>query len=115
MKCLQVLLFNTNYSISILFIYLHSINGSKYCDVLQIIQFRHTVKEFQVLLFNIIYGVVANELDSNILVSSNSCRVITFTFGLMPFENVWKPLPPPPGIVWIVPLVLFYDDDFGSK
>ena len=28
------------------------IKSSKYCNVIPIIQFRHTVKEFQILLFN---------------------------------------------------------------
>ena len=32
-------------------------NGSKYCYVIPIIQFRHTVKEFQVLLFNTNYFI----------------------------------------------------------
>ena len=49
-KWLQVLLYNTNYSIQLnSFIYLLS-NGSKYYDAIAMIQFKHTVKEFQVLL-----------------------------------------------------------------
>ena len=51
-KWLQVLLFNTNYSIQHnSFVFIQS-NGSKYCYVLTIIQFRHTIKGFQVLAFN---------------------------------------------------------------
>ena len=52
MKWLQVLLFNTNYSLQHnSFICIQS-NCFKYCYVLLIIQFRQTVKEFQILLFN---------------------------------------------------------------
>ena len=51
-KWLQVLLFNTNYSIRhYSFICIKS-NGSKNCYVMPIFQFMHTVKDFQVLLFN---------------------------------------------------------------
>ena len=57
MKWLQVLLFNTNYSISTLFIHLRKVNGSKYYYVLPIIQYRHTVKEFKLLLFNTNYSI----------------------------------------------------------
>ena len=49
-KWLQELLFNTNYSIeNYSYIWTQS-NGSKYFYVIPIIQFTHTVKEFQVLL-----------------------------------------------------------------
>ena len=33
------------------------VNGSKYCYVLPIIQFRYTIKELQILLFNINYSI----------------------------------------------------------
>ena len=45
-KKLQVLLFNNNYSISTLFIHLHTVDGFKYYYVMRIIQFRHTFKKF---------------------------------------------------------------------
>ena len=51
LQTVQVLLFNTNSIQHYLFILTHS-NGSKYDYVIAIFQFRHTVKEFQVLLFN---------------------------------------------------------------
>ena len=51
-KWLQVLLFNTNYSIQHYSFICTQPNGYKYCYVIPIIKFRRTVKEFQVLLFN---------------------------------------------------------------
>ena len=52
MKWLQVLIFNTDYSIQhYSFICIHS-NDSEYCYVIPIFQFRLKVIEFQVLLFN---------------------------------------------------------------
>ena len=46
------MLYNTNNSIQYYwFIYVRS-NGYKYCYVIQIIQFRHIVKDFQVFQFN---------------------------------------------------------------
>ena len=33
------------------------LNGSKYCYVISIIQFKHKIKKFQVLLFNINYSI----------------------------------------------------------
>ena len=38
--------------LSTLFIHLLTVNGSKYCYVIPIIQFRHTLKGFQVFLCN---------------------------------------------------------------
>ena len=50
MKWLQVLLFDINYSSEHnSFICTHS-NGSKYCYVIPIVQLRHTIKVFKVLL-----------------------------------------------------------------
>ena len=49
----EVLLFNTNYSIEYYSLIFTQSTNSKYCSVILIIQFRPTVKEFQVLLFNI--------------------------------------------------------------
>ena len=48
---LQVLVFNTNYSIQHNSFICKPTNDSE--NVIQIIQFKHTVKEFQELLFNI--------------------------------------------------------------
>ena len=43
------LLFNTGYSIQHDFFICTLSNGSKYCYIIPIISFRHTVKEFEVL------------------------------------------------------------------
>ena len=60
-KCLQVLLFNTNYSIQ------HYSFGSKYCYVILIIQFRYTVEEGDfprsVMVKVIDCGIVVNEFE----------------------------------------------------
>ena len=52
MKWLQVLLFNTNYSIEhYSFVYSQIVQSD--CYVIPIFQFRPAIKNFQVLLFNI--------------------------------------------------------------
>ena len=38
--------------------------------------------------------VMANMLESNIVVSFNSSHAIKFTFGLIPFKKIWAPLFP---------------------
>ena len=72
---LQVLLFNSNYSISTRFIRFHTINGSKYYYVIPLIQFWHTVKEFQVLLFNPSYSIQHYSLVSAHLNNFKYCYV----------------------------------------
>ena len=56
-KWLQVLLFNTNYSIQHYSFTCIQLNGSKYCYVIPIIQFRHTDIEFPILLFKTNYSI----------------------------------------------------------
>ena len=51
-KWLQVLLFNTNYSIERYSFICTQSNSSKYCYVIPIFKLSHTVKEFRVLLIN---------------------------------------------------------------
>ena len=51
-KWLQVLLFNTNYSIQHYSFICTFLNCSKYFYVIPILQFQHAVKEFQVLLLS---------------------------------------------------------------
>ena len=41
-------------------------------------------------------SVVADLLDSDIEVSSNSCRTMTFTFRQITLGKAWTPLSPPP-------------------
>ena len=48
----ELLIFITNYSFQYDSFICSESNGSKYCDVITIFRFRHTVKEFQVLLSN---------------------------------------------------------------
>ena len=56
----QVLLFNIGYSIQYYLFVGTKLNGSKNCWLILIIQFRHTVKECEVLLFNTNYSILLN-------------------------------------------------------
>ena len=59
-------------------------------------------------------GVMANELDCDVVVSLGSNHAITFTFGLISLGKVWKHLSPPPqGKGWMVQLLFFNKDGFG--
>ena len=60
------------------------------------------------------YGIVANMLNSDIIVSLNSSRIIMFTIGLILLRKEWTHLLPP-YIDYIVPLLLFYKDGFGIE
>ena len=57
MKWLQVLILNTNYSIQQYSFSCTQSNGYMYYNIILIIQYRHTVKEFQILLYNTYYSI----------------------------------------------------------
>ena len=72
---LQVCLFNSNYSIQHNPFICTLSNCSKYCYLIQIIQFRHTVKKFQVLLFNSNNSTQHQSFDYTQVRCSKNCYV----------------------------------------
>ena len=69
------MLFNTNYSIQQNSFICTQSNGSKYCYLVPIIQFRHSIKEFQVLLFNTYNSIKHYLFVCTQLNGSNYCYV----------------------------------------
>ena len=78
---LQLFLSNTDYSISMLFIHLHTANCSSDYSI-SIIQFRYTVKEFQVLLVKTYYSIhhcsFVKLFEILLCITNNSIKYHTF-------------------------------------